>query len=194
MYLPAFSHHAPVNNITYSGACFCASYWGGDPQDPWIFCCLHGICHVFLPSVGTPEDSPLQMTLTRLQFFKESGEGREGTREKYHCVIVSRVPPTPGVCLLLQACASTGNQTGDPLVHRPMAQSTEPHQPEPKLMYSWSYVNSMELNNNNIFELDGFSLPLSSKHLFLNYPYNVCWRKARDSRYCYINFFEDQET
>ena len=120
MYLPAFSHHAPVNNITYSGACFCASYWGGDPQDPWIFCCLHGICHVFLPSVGTPEDSPLQMTLTRLQFFKESGEGREGTREKYHCVIVSRVPPTPGVCLLLQACASTGNQTGDPLVHRPV--------------------------------------------------------------------------
>ena len=37
--------------------------------------------------------------------------------EKHHCVVASHMPPT-GDLAATQACALTGNQTGDPLVHR----------------------------------------------------------------------------
>ena len=43
-------------------------------------------------------------------------KGREG--EKHQCVVASCMPPA-GDLATTQACALTGNQTGDPLVHRP---------------------------------------------------------------------------
>ena len=42
--------------------------------------------------------------------------GREG--EKHQCVVASHAPPT-GTWPATQACALTGNPTGDPLVCRP---------------------------------------------------------------------------
>ena len=63
-----------------------------------------------------------------LSFFKEKilfiyfyrERGREGEREgeKHQCVVACHMPPM-GTQLTTQACALTGNQTGDPLVHRP---------------------------------------------------------------------------
>ena len=49
--------------------------------------------------------------------------GREGEREgeKHQCVVASCTPPTGGATWpATQACALIGNQTGDPLVHRPV--------------------------------------------------------------------------
>ena len=45
---------------------------------------------------------------------------REGQREgeKHQCVVASHAPPT-GSWPTTQAYALTGNQTGDPLIHRP---------------------------------------------------------------------------
>lgn len=63
-------------------------------------------------------------------------------------------------------------------------------------MYSWSYGNSMKLNNSNTFEPDGFSLLLSSKHftcLSLNYAYNVPWRKTRVDITAGLTFFNIKE-
>ena len=52
-------------------------------------------------------------------FFERERKGeREG--EKHQCVVVSRASPTQGggSWPTTQACALTGNQTGDPLVRR----------------------------------------------------------------------------
>ena len=53
----------------------------------------------------------------RFYLFRE--RGREGEREgqKHQCVVASHVPPT-GDLAKTQACALTGNQTGNPLVCR----------------------------------------------------------------------------
>ena len=48
-------------------------------------------------------------------FFKILFTFREG--EKYQDVVASHVPPT-GAWPITQACALTGNQTGDPLLRR----------------------------------------------------------------------------
>ena len=54
----------------------------------------------------------------RFYLFSERGRG-EG--EKHQCVVVSRMPPIGDLaCPTTQACALTGNQTRDPLVHRLM--------------------------------------------------------------------------
>ena len=59
--------------------------------------------------------------------FREKGREREREGEKHQCV--SHVPcigdlaRNPGMC-------PDWNQTGDPLVRRPAAQSTEPHWPD----------------------------------------------------------------
>ena len=51
--------------------------------------------------------------------FLERGEGKEREGEKHQCVVASHAPPTGGLTwLATQVCALTGNQTGDPLVHR----------------------------------------------------------------------------
>ena len=42
----------------------------------------------------------------------------ETVGEKHQCVVASRGTP-PGTQSATQACALTGNQTGDPLVRRP---------------------------------------------------------------------------
>ena len=53
-----------------------------------------------------------------LFIFREMGkEGEEG--EKHQCVVASHTPPL-GTWPATQACPLTGNQTGNPLVHRPV--------------------------------------------------------------------------
>ena len=53
-----------------------------------------------------------------LFIFREwEREGEKG-REKYQCVVASHAPAT-GDLPTTQACALTGNQTSNPLVHRP---------------------------------------------------------------------------
>ena len=62
--------------------------------------------------------------------FFDRGQGREKERERNINVWLPLVCPLLGTWLAAQACALTGNQTGDPLVHRLVGtQSTEPHQP-----------------------------------------------------------------
>ena len=56
-------------------------------------------------------------------FFKillvlEIGEGREKDRDRNTNVWLPLVHPLLGTWPATQACALTGNQTGDPLVHR----------------------------------------------------------------------------
>ena len=60
--------------------------------------------------------------------FLERGEGREKEWERNISVWLPLVYPSPGTWPATQACALTGNRTGDPLIHRP-ALSPEPHQP-----------------------------------------------------------------
>ena len=45
-------------------------------------------------------------------------EGERGEGEKHQCVVASVHAPLLRNCPATQACALTGNQTGDPLVHR----------------------------------------------------------------------------
>ena len=60
----------------------------------------------------------------RFYLFLETGEGREKERERninvpeIHRSVASRMSPA-GTWLTTQACALTGNQIGDLLVHRP---------------------------------------------------------------------------
>ena len=54
----------------------------------------------------------------RLYLFLERGEGREGERERNITVWLSLMCPPLGTWPSTQACALTGNQTSDPLVHR----------------------------------------------------------------------------
>ena len=49
--------------------------------------------------------------------FLEGKGGRKG--EKHQCVVASHVRPLLGTWPTTQACALVGNQTGDPLLHRP---------------------------------------------------------------------------
>ena len=53
----------------------------------------------------------------RFYLFLEKGEGKE--REKHQCVVASYMPPM-GTWPATQACALTGNQTCNPLLHRPI--------------------------------------------------------------------------
>ena len=55
-----------------------------------------------------------------IYLFLERGEEREREGEKHQCAVASCVPPPPplGTWPATQACALTGNQTGDPLVRR----------------------------------------------------------------------------
>ena len=50
--------------------------------------------------------------------FLERGEGREKERERNMNVWLLLVCPPLGTWPATQACAPTGNQTGDPMVHR----------------------------------------------------------------------------
>ena len=52
-------------------------------------------------------------------FFLERGEGREEDRERNINVWVPLTQPSLGTWPATQACALTGNQTSNPLVHRP---------------------------------------------------------------------------
>ena len=47
-------------------------------------------------------------------YFQREGKGGRKEGEKHQYVVLSHTSPTA-----TQACALTGNQTGDPLVHRP---------------------------------------------------------------------------
>ena len=69
--------------------------------------------------------SSLSMLITSVFFkrfylfvFRERGREGERKEEKHQCVIASG--PKLGTCPATQACALTGNQTGDPLILRPL--------------------------------------------------------------------------
>ena len=64
-----------------------------------------------------------------IYLFLERGEGREKERGKNINVWLPLKHPLLETWPATQACALTGNRTGDPLVHRPALKSTEPHQP-----------------------------------------------------------------
>ena len=53
-----------------------------------------------------------------LFIFRERGREGEREGEKHQCVVASHAPLL-GTCPATQACALTGNQTGNPLVLRP---------------------------------------------------------------------------
>ena len=55
-----------------------------------------------------------------IYLFLERGEGKEKEREKKINVWLPLMRPLLGIWSTTQACALIGNQTGDPLVHRPM--------------------------------------------------------------------------
>ena len=67
---------------------------------------------MYLP---TPPSWPV---VEDLLFILDRGEGREKERERSNSVWLPLVHPTPllGAWSATQACALTGNQTGDPLV------------------------------------------------------------------------------
>ena len=52
-------------------------------------------------------------------YFLERGEGKEKERERNITVWLPLMHPLLGTWPATQACALTGNPTGDPLVHRP---------------------------------------------------------------------------
>ena len=54
-----------------------------------------------------------------IYLFLERGEGREKEREKIISVWLAFTCPLLGTRPTTQACALTGNRTGNPLVHRP---------------------------------------------------------------------------
>ena len=58
----------------------------------------------------------------------DRGEGREKERERNIDVWLPLTRSLLGTWPTTQACALTGNQTCDTLVHSTSAQSTEPHQ------------------------------------------------------------------
>ena len=58
-----------------------------------------------------------------IYFFLERGEGRENERERNINVWLLLRTCTQGAWPATQACALTGNQTSDPLVHRPLVNS-----------------------------------------------------------------------
>ena len=48
-------------------------------------------------------------------FFRQKGQEGEREGEKHQCMVASHTPPTGPTT---QACVLTGNQMGDPLIHR----------------------------------------------------------------------------
>ena len=66
---------------------------------------------------GNVSSFPLYF-LKRFYLFLERGEGREKERKKNINVWLPLTCPLLGTWPVTQACALTGNQTGDPLVHR----------------------------------------------------------------------------
>ena len=54
-----------------------------------------------------------------IYLFLEREEGREKERERHTNVWLPLVRPSPGTWPATQACALTGNRTGEPLVRRP---------------------------------------------------------------------------
>ena len=64
--------------------------------------------------------APTPYISLRLYLFLEREEGRDKERDRSINVWLPLVCPLLGIWLATQACALTGNQTGGPLVHRPM--------------------------------------------------------------------------
>ena len=69
-----------------------------------------------------------------IYLFLERGKGKEKERKRNINVWLPHTLPLLGTWPATEACALTGNRTGDPLVCRP-AQSTEPHQPGQELVF-----------------------------------------------------------
>ena len=75
-----------------------------------------------------------------IYLFLERGEGRNIEWERNINVWLPLTRPSVGTRPTTQACALTGNQTGEPLVHT-CAQSTELHQPGMILYPFVSFLN-----------------------------------------------------
>ena len=73
--------------------------------------------------------SILKLFILLFYLFLERGVGREKDRERNINVWLPLARPLLGMWPVTQACALTGNRTGDPLVLQDSTQSTEPHQP-----------------------------------------------------------------
>ena len=78
-----------------------------------------------------------------LFIFRERGRAGEREGEKHQCVVAFCMPQL-GTWPTTQACALTGNRTGDPLVRR-LAQSTEPHQQGLATTFKLRYVGTLIL-------------------------------------------------
>ena len=69
------------------------------------------------PSFCFQDDTLFFFLIFYLFIFRDRGREGEREGEKLQCVVASHVPPL-GTWPATQACALTGNQTGDPLVHK----------------------------------------------------------------------------
>ena len=68
---------------------------------------------------GPTESEAVWMLGRKFLFILEMGREGEREGEKHRYVVVASGMPLLGIGPSTQACALTGNRTGDPLVHRP---------------------------------------------------------------------------
>ena len=73
-----------------------------------------------------------------IYLFLEKGEGKEQERERNINVWLPLMRPLLGTWPATQACALTGNRTGDP--SEAGIQTTEPHQPGLLFIYLLTYL------------------------------------------------------
>ena len=89
--------------------------------------------------------------------FLERGEGREKERERNINVWLPLIYPQLGTWPVSQACALTGNWTGDLFGSQEGTQSTEPHQPGLLLVFfffNWDEINKFNhLTTKTIFKV-----------------------------------------
>ena len=93
----------------------------------FIFLYIYWLCHYSCPISRPPHSTPscpppshfIFLKKDLINLFLDRGEGREEERER-NSVWEGLMRPLLGSWLTTQACALTGNRTGDPLVHRPV--------------------------------------------------------------------------
>ena len=90
---------------------------------------------ILLPNL-IPRFVILKKKTKRFYLFLDIGEGREREWERNISVWLSLVHPQLGTWPATQACALTGNRTGDPFALQSGAQSTQPHQPGHNLSFN----------------------------------------------------------
>ena len=79
---------------------------------------LHSVLFPWLINTGWPLGHGLFFFRFYLFIFRERGREGQWGEEKHQCVVASHVPPKLGTWPATQACALSGNRTGDSLVLR----------------------------------------------------------------------------